>query len=66
MIVTWDAPKFSDNVGVVRVTSSKNSGDKFDLGSHTVYIIAYDAAGNSVSVSFEVQVKSRYCKWPFQ
>lgn len=60
-VATWDAPKFSDNVGVVRVTSSKNSGDKFPLGSITVYITAYDATGNSISVSFEVQVKKAEC-----
>ena len=57
---TWNRPEFSDNVGVTSVTSNKNPGDSFDLGSVSVQYRAEDAAGNHVECSFTVNVNSEY------
>jgi len=62
--VTWTEPKFSDNVGVTKVTSTKKPGDTFDIGSLIIYYQASDAAGNRVSCSFEVVLKKKECPAP--
>ena len=54
--VTWTEPSFTDNVEVVRVTSTKKPGDTFQIGSLTVLYEAFDAAGNKEGCSFIVQL----------
>jgi len=46
----------TDNVGVTSVVCSKLSGSVFPIGETTVTCTAFDAAGNTVSESFVVQV----------
>jgi len=46
----------TDNVGVTSVVCSKLSGSIFPIGETTVTCTAFDAAGNTVSESFVVQV----------
>ena len=53
-VVTYTAPTASDNCGVSTFTSTHNSGDTFAVGTTTVTYTATDAAGNTVSASFDV------------
>ncbi|XP_031554918.1 sushi, von Willebrand factor type A, EGF and pentraxin domain-containing protein 1-like [Actinia tenebrosa] len=63
--VSWTLPKFSDNVGVTKVTSTHNPGDTFKVGPLPVYYTASDAAGNTISTcSFDVNVKKAECPKP--
>lgn len=55
-IVTWTAPTPNDNCPGVIVTSSHNSGDFFTIGNTTVSYTAADAAGNTSTCSFAVNV----------
>jgi hypothetical protein len=55
-IVTWTGPTAFDNCAGVTVTSSHDPGDEFPLGVTTVTYYAEDAAGNTVEVSFTVEV----------
>lgn len=57
--MSWTVPKFSDNVGVTKVTSTHNPGDTFKVGPLIVYYTASDAAGNRVTCNFDVNVKSK-------
>jgi len=52
---TWTAPVVSDCSDVI-LTGDHSSGEIFQLGSTMVTYTAVDAAGNSTSSSFEVQV----------
>lgn len=58
--VTWTAPTFTDNVNVIEVTSTKNPGDTFTVGSTNVHYTATDGASNSQTCSFTVTIKSKY------
>lgn len=62
--VTWTEPSFTDNVEVVRVTSTKKPGDTFQIGSLTVLYEAFDAAGNKEGCSFVVQLTRKRCEKP--
>lgn len=55
-IVTWNLPDFNDNCGVASTTASHNPGDNFILGSTNVTYTVFDAAGNSTTASFNVNV----------
>jgi hypothetical protein len=55
-VVTWSAPTFTDNCGIVNVTSSHQPGASFPAGNTLVTYTAFDAAGNSVNCSFNVTV----------
>jgi hypothetical protein len=56
-IATWTSPTASDNcAGGVTITASHNSGDAFPLGITTVTYTAEDAAGNTTTVSFSIEV----------
>jgi gliding motility-associated-like protein len=55
-IATWTAPTASDNCTVSSFTSTHASGTEFNLGSTTVTYTATDAAGNSSTCSFIVNV----------
>lgn len=50
---------FTDNVKVVRVTSTKISGDTFPEGDTNVNYDAYDESGNKESCSFVVRLKRK-------
>ena len=56
-VVTWALPTASDNCGVDSFTSTHNSGDVFNVGTTTVTYTAVDAAGNSITCSFDVIVE---------
>ncbi|XP_073253088.1 uncharacterized protein [Porites lutea] len=62
--VTWKLPEFSDNVKVVKVTSTKNPGDTFQLGSTNVKYDSFDHRGNTVSCTFSVTLKAKKCEQP--
>lgn len=57
--LTWREPEFIDNVKVVKVESSKKSGDTFQIGSTNVEYTAFDDAGNLVRCSFVVNLKRK-------
>lgn len=57
-VITWTPPVVTDNVGVVKLTSTSKPGDTFNIGPLVVYYHAYDAAGNTAVCSFEVILKS--------
>jgi hypothetical protein len=54
--ITWAAVQAVDNCAVVSLASNRQSGDTFDPGSTVVTYTATDAAGNSSTASFLVQV----------
>jgi flavin reductase (DIM6/NTAB) family NADH-FMN oxidoreductase RutF len=54
--VTWTAPTASDNCPGVTLTATHSPGSSFPKGVTTVVYTATDAAGNSVTCSFNVTV----------
>ncbi len=52
--VAWTPPSAMDNCGITNVSSNYSPGDYFSVGTHTVTYTFYDAAGLSVSCSFDV------------
>lgn len=56
---TWGVVTATDNCGVVTYTQSHKSGERMDIGTHTVVYTFTDAAGNTSTCSFTVTVKSR-------
>ena len=58
--VQWTEPQFTDNVKVERVTSTKKSGDYFQLGTTNVKYDAYDESGNFVSCTFTVTLTGTF------
>jgi HYR domain len=54
--VTFSTSATDDTDGPVPVSCSKNSGDTFPLGTTTVSCSATDAAGNTATGSFDVNV----------
>jgi len=56
-VVTYPNATATDAVGVDHVTYSTPSGSTFPIGTTTVVVTAYDAAGNQTSKSFTVTVR---------
>ncbi|KAA3633076.1 MAG: HYR domain-containing protein [Bacteroidetes bacterium] len=54
--VSWTPPTATDNCAVVSTVSNYNPGDFFTVGTHTVTYTFSDAAGLSVSCSFDVVI----------
>jgi gliding motility-associated-like protein len=54
--VNWNVPTATDNCPGVTLTSTHNPGDAFPTGTTTVTYTATDAAGNTVTCSFDVTV----------
>ncbi len=61
VIVSFENPTFSDNCGIHEITCSHQSGDTFPVGITTVTCSAEDYCGNTVSCSFEVDVRLIEC-----
>lgn len=55
-VVTWTAPSFTDNCTGGTLIPSKPSGSTFAKGTTTVTYTATDAAGNTATCSFNVNV----------
>lgn len=57
-IVSWDEPKFVDNVGIARIQEKNGhrSGQTLMWGTYDISYVAYDQAGNSASCNFKVYV----------
>ncbi len=56
--VNWTAPTVSDNcAGTLTLTTTKNPGTVFNLGTTVVTYTATDAAGNTSTCSFNVTVQ---------
>lgn len=57
-IVSWDEPRFVDNVGIVRIQEKNGhkSGQTLMWGTYDISYVAYDQAGNSASCNFKVYV----------
>ncbi|XP_072154980.1 uncharacterized protein uif isoform X2 [Bemisia tabaci] len=62
-VVTWDEPRFTDNVGVVRVEekSGHRPGQTLLWGTYNIAYVAFDQAGNSATCAFTVYVLSGFC-----
>ena len=56
-IVNWTLPTVSDNCAGPTLTSTKNPGTAFNLGTTLVTYTATDAAGNTSTCSFNVTVQ---------
>jgi len=56
-IVNWTLPTVSDNCVGATLTSTKNPGTAFNLGTTLVTYTATDAAGNTSTCSFNVTVQ---------
>ena len=55
--MTWDLPTFNDNWPFTpTLTSSHNSGDTFDVGTHLVVHTITDTANNVVHCNMTVEV----------
>lgn len=63
-IVTWDFPVVNDNCGIVDTLATHQSGDTFDIGTHTVFYTFTDGCGNQVSCSFDIVVLDDCCNKP--
>lgn len=61
-IVNWDAPVFSDNVGVAKIVenSGHKPGQNLAWGTYDIAYVAYDAAGNTATCIFKVTVLCKY------
>ncbi|XP_073992974.1 sushi, von Willebrand factor type A, EGF and pentraxin domain-containing protein uif isoform X1 [Rhodnius prolixus] len=62
-VVTWDEPRFVDNVGVVRVEekSGHRPGQTLLWGTYQIAYVAFDQAGNTATCSFRVYILSEFC-----
>ncbi|XP_026678835.1 uncharacterized protein LOC103508436, partial [Diaphorina citri] len=62
-VVTWDEPRFSDNVAVVKVEEKggHRPGQTLLWGTYHVAYVAFDAAGNSATCAFKVYLLSEFC-----
>ncbi|KAK7079934.1 Calcium ion binding, partial [Halocaridina rubra] len=62
-VVDWDEPQFSDNIGINQIVdkSGYSPGQAFTWGTYHVASVAYDAAGNSATCSFNVYVLEKFC-----
>ncbi|MDO5105190.1 T9SS type B sorting domain-containing protein [Capnocytophaga sp.] len=56
-VVTWKAITATDNCTFTQ-TQTHQSGDSFDIGTHTVTYVFTDAAGNTSTCTFNVIVNS--------
>ncbi len=56
LVAEWTVPTATDNCGVASFSSNYSTGDSFPIGTTTVTYIAVDAAGNSMTCSFDVIV----------
>ena len=63
-VVNWDLPIFSDNCGMITLTSTHEPGDTFQIGTTTVTYTATDACGNQNTCSFEITVVDNCCNKP--
>lgn len=61
-IVTWDEPRFVDNIGVTKIIerNGHRSGATLLWGTYEIIYIAYDAAGNTATCSFKVSVLGKF------
>jgi gliding motility-associated-like protein len=57
-VVSWIPPEFSDECSDGQITGTHNPGSAFEVGSTLVTYSAIDAAGNTASCSFTVNVES--------
>lgn len=57
-VVTWDEPHFSDNIGVTKIIerNGHRPGQTLLWGTYEISYIAYDAAGNSATCSFQASI----------
>lgn len=64
-IVTWDEPRFTDNVGIAKIQEKNGhkSGQTLMWGTYDISYVAYDQAGNSASCNFKVYL---LCKLTIQ
>lgn len=62
-VVTWDEPRFSDNVAVVRIEEKggHRPGQTLLWGTYHVAYVAFDAAGNSATCAFKVYLLPEFC-----
>jgi gliding motility-associated-like protein len=58
-VVSWAAPTFTDNCSGGTLTSTKQPGSSFNLGSTTVSYTATDGVGNIATCSFKVIVQDK-------
>lgn len=62
-VVTWDEPRFSDNVAVVKVEErgGHRPGQTLLWGTYHVAYVAFDAAGNTATCAFKVYLLCKLC-----
>ncbi|XP_018027289.2 sushi, von Willebrand factor type A, EGF and pentraxin domain-containing protein 1, partial [Hyalella azteca] len=63
-VVNWDRPRFTDNIGIEKTIEKSGyfPGQAFALGTYHIATVAYDAAGNSATCSFNVYVLEDFCE----
>ena len=59
-VVTWKPPTATDNSGMETLTSTNNPGDYFPIGNNTVTYTSTDAAGNTDTCTFYVDVTGKW------
>ncbi|XP_013401500.1 uncharacterized protein LOC106167302, partial [Lingula anatina] len=62
--VNWEEPRFTDNVGVVKIDRPYRRGASLSWGRYAIQYTACDAENNCASCSFMVVVTTSYCE-PF-
>lgn len=63
-LITWNEPKFEDNVGVVAVAKTMEPNISLGPGVHFVEYTARDAEGNVAECVFHINVTEAGCKDP--
>ncbi|XP_072175625.1 uncharacterized protein [Diadema setosum] len=54
--ISWDAVNVTDNVGIVSIESSAESGTNFMVGETRVTVVATDTSGNEATCEFNITV----------
>ncbi len=63
-LVKWIDPTVSDNCSSVKLISSHQPNNRFDIGVYTIYYTAVDACGNEAGCSFTLTVEANCCNVP--
>nr|XP_042902058.1 fibrillin-2-like isoform X2 [Parasteatoda tepidariorum] len=62
VLVTWDEPVATDNVAIQSVVKNLEPNSTLKAGVHFVEYTAKDAAGNSATCTFQINITRGHCK----
>nr|XP_042909007.1 fibrillin-1 isoform X2 [Parasteatoda tepidariorum] len=62
VLVTWSEPAVTDNVAIHSVVKNLDPNSTLNAGVHFVEYTAKDAAGNSATCAFQINITRGHCK----